>query len=356
MNTAVAIKTKPNPFEDFRVQVLPPDKAADLWRSLPAHIKPEVFDRNLVNALMANPDLMRFGPLLIFREVSKAAGLGLLLDPLLGEAYIVPAYNYKSKSVEPQLRVGYRGMCKLARQSGGVTGIYAHEVCKNDFVECDMGFPKVLHHRPELFGDRGNVIGYLAVITYSNGGFDFEPMSVEQARGIRDRSDAWKAFSEKKIKSTPWETDEAEMSKKTTLRRLMKRQDLSPEMRRAIEIEDEAEFPSMRHEPRPVTPKPPAPMNETEVEEVGPAEPVKAPTPNDTPAKAGAAPAATTPSPNDEPTAFITWIDTKLAGATANTLETIWNDEIAPRLDELPPLFQEDALGVYRKHEARVEP
>ena len=237
----VVVADRPSRLDEYRVQVLPPERARDLYSSLPSHIKPAVFERNLVNALMANPSLMEYDPRLIFREVSKAAGLGLLLDPLLGEGYIVTAYNYKTRKTEPQLRVGYKGMNKLARQAGNVAGIYAHEVHALDDVECDLGFPKVFHHRPKLFGDRGDIIGYVALITFKDGTFDFEPMSVDQCQGIRDRSDAWKAFKDGKIKSTPWSTDESEMSKKTVLRRLMKRQDQSPELANAIRIEDEAE-------------------------------------------------------------------------------------------------------------------
>ena len=229
----------------YRAEVLPPEKARELYAALPSHIKPAVFERNLMNALMANPSLMDFEPRLIYREVAKSAGLGLLLDPILGEAYIVTAYNYKTRKVEPQLRVGYKGMCKLARQTGEVGNIYSHEVHALDYVECDLGFPKVFHHKPKLFSDRGPIIGYVAIITFKDGTFDFEPMSLEQCLDIRDRSDAWKAFKDGKIKSTPWSTDENEMCKKTDLRRLLKRQAQSPELSEAIRIEDRAEFPDM---------------------------------------------------------------------------------------------------------------
>jgi phage RecT family recombinase len=234
------------PFEAYRQQVLPPDKASDLFRSLPMHIKPATFERNLLNAIMQNPDLMKFDPRLVFREVCKAAALGILLDPQLREGYIVPAYNYRSGKVEPQLRIGYVGLCKLARQAGGVTNIYAHEVYANDKIICQLGTDKKLVHEPDLFSDRGAVVGYYAVIKFADGNEDFEPMSVQQARDIRDRSDAWKAFQANKIKSTPWQTDEIEMSKKTVLRRLLKRQPQSPELAQAIDIEDKAEFPHMR--------------------------------------------------------------------------------------------------------------
>lgn len=261
MNTAVAPKDL-TPVERYRMQVLPPDRAADLYRGLPSHIKPAVFERNLVNALMQNPDLLDFHPSLVYREVSKAAGLGLLLDPQLGEAYIVVAWNGKTRRQEPQLRIGYKGMQKLARQTGDVTNIYAHEVCAADQFRCRLGTDKNLEHEPDVFGERGPVVGYYAVIKFRDGTNDFEPMTVTQTQAIRDRSDAWRAFKDGKIKSTPWSTDEDEMAKKTVLRRLLKRQPQSPELSEAIKIEDEAEFPTFRERSsvvRVTGPKPPAP-------------------------------------------------------------------------------------------------
>lgn len=266
---------KPTQLEVYRAELLPTAKADELYQALPSHIKPAVFERNLLNAMMANPDLMKFSAALVYREVAKAAGLGLLLDPLLGEGYLVPAYNYKTKAVEPQLRVGYKGMCKLARHTGEVGNIYAHEVHERDHVEADLGFPKVFHHRPKLFSDRGEIIGYVAIITFRDGTFDFEPMSVEQCHEIRDRSDAWKAFIENKIKSTPWKTDDSEMSKKTVLRRLLKRQPQSPELVAAIRIEDEADFPDMnRANVPPVGPRDAAPPRNVKTIEHQPADTV----------------------------------------------------------------------------------
>lgn len=211
---AVANIAKPSPVDAFVGEVLPPERRQSLFSGMPSHIKPAVFERNLVNAVMANTNLMKYDPRLVYREVSKAAGLGLLLDPQLGEAYIIEAYNYKTRSVEPLLRVGYRGLVKLARQSGEIEQVYAHEVYSLDHLECDLGVEKRLVHKPILFSDRGVIVGYYAVVKYKGGDYDFEPMSVDEVHAIRDRSDAWKAFKDGKIKSTPWSTDDAEMSKK----------------------------------------------------------------------------------------------------------------------------------------------
>jgi recombination protein RecT len=275
MNAPVRPQQRQITVDQYRQEILPPEKASDLWRSLPSHIKPAVFERNLTNALMQNPQLMQFDSRLVFREVSKSAALGLLLDPQLGEAYIVPAWNGRTKRVEPQLRIGYKGMCKLARQGGDVTNIYAHEVCAKDRIECHLGTDKRLVHEPNVFTDRGNVVGYYAVIKYADGSSDFEPMTVQQCRDIRDRSDAWKAFTSEKIKSTPWATDEGEMSKKTVLRRLLKRQPQSPELTEAISIEDTADFPEMRNAPRPTDDESPPPPSTVGAIEHKPAIPME---------------------------------------------------------------------------------
>lgn len=239
---AVATPRQLTPVESYAIQVIGDDsREAELWRALPAHIRPDRFKRNLVNLLMQRPEMLKYDPRFVYREVSKAAALGLLLDPQLGEAYVVPVWNVAAKRQEPQLRVGYRGLIKLARQSGEIKKIYAHEVCSNDHVECELGLDKRLVHRPDLYGDRGPVIGYYAVVHYSSGETDFEPMTIDQIHAIRNKSDAWQAFIAGKIKSTPWATDEGEMAKKTVMRRLLKRVPQSPELSDAMALENSAD-------------------------------------------------------------------------------------------------------------------
>ncbi|MDP9809402.1 phage RecT family recombinase [Rhizobium tibeticum] len=255
----VVTQAKPTKLDQFRMEVLPPERRQELVAGMPPHVRPERFERNLVNAMMQNPGLMDLDPRLIFREISKAAALGLYLDPQLGEAYLIESWNGKAKRKEPQLRIGYRGLIKLGRQSGEISMIYAHEVHRNDFFECSLGDHKSLVHKPDVFGDRGEIVGYYAVVKYQDGETDFEPVTVAQAHAIRDRSDGWKAFSEGKIKSTPWATDEVEMSKKTAIRRLTKRIPQSPELAEAINIEDAAEHSEMRNVTPQQPPKPPVP-------------------------------------------------------------------------------------------------
>jgi recombination protein RecT len=231
--------------EVFVGEVIPPDREQDVFQSLPAGVDPKRFKHSLTVAVMQNPNLMKVHPGLLFREVSKAASLGLSMDPQLGEAYLVIARNSKANRDEPQLRIGYKGLAKLARQSGEITLIYAHAVHERDITDghfrVALGAEPQLVHEPEIFTDRGAVCGYYAVVRYRDGDFDFEPMSVEEIHKIRDRTDAYRAFKAGRIKSTPWADWESEMARKTVIRRLLKRSPMSAEMQAAVKLIDEEE-------------------------------------------------------------------------------------------------------------------
>ena len=335
-----------SPVEAYVDQVLPSDRMEDIARSLPSHIKPALFQRNLLNVLMNNAGLMKHEPGYVFREVSKAAGLGLMLDPLLGEAYMIEAYDFRERKPLPQLRVGYRGLVKLARQSGLVSQIYAHEVCKNDVVRCRLGTDKELVHEPVLFGERGEVVGYYAVVMFKDGGFDFEPMSRDQTLAIRDRSDAWKAHKDGKIKSTPWATDEDEMSKKTVIRRLAKRLPQSAEMAEAFRIEDAAEgYVSAERPPQ--------------VKRVAPPPPMAKPTPPQIEAKAAPAAPRRAPAPPPSPaapkkTVIQTFTERAAAAQTSEELGAAWNEVVEPVFDDQANDVQDELLMLNRHRAAEL--
>lgn len=234
------------------VEAVLADRSGALERTLPSHIRPERFRRNLSTAIIQHPKLLGCEPGAVFNEVAKAAALGLLLDPQLGEAYLITGWS-KEGDV-PQLRIGYRGLMKLARQSGDVASVYAHEVCDLDNYHVELGTEKKLIHQPNFKADRGKPFAYYAVVKYKDGTTDFEPMTTREIHVIRDRSDGYRAFKAGKIKSTPWSTDEGEMAKKTVLRRLLKRVPQSPELADALAAEDR-DFVDVETPSRPSPPK-----------------------------------------------------------------------------------------------------
>jgi len=232
-----------SPVEHYTQQVIGDERhEADLLSALPDHVKPERFKRNMINLFMQKPEMLHYDPRAVFCEVSKAAALGLLLDPQLGEAYIVPVWNAKAGGKVPELRCGYRGIMKLARQSDEIANIYPGEVRQNDHFIAEEGTAKRLEHRPDYTKPRGKPVCYYAVVHYKDGTSDHEVMDMESLHDIRGRSDSWKAFTAGKIKSSPWDTDEGEMCKKTVLRRLLKRVPQSPELSEALGMENAADF------------------------------------------------------------------------------------------------------------------
>src|SRR5260364_328065 len=74
---------------------------------------------------------------------------------------------------------GYKGLIDLARRSGQIVSIAAHEVCEHDTFECIYGLNETLTHIPSM-AERGEVIAFYAVAKLKDGGHAFEVMSRRQ--------------------------------------------------------------------------------------------------------------------------------------------------------------------------------
>ena len=205
-------------------------------RALPAHVPFTWFLRVAQTAILNNPDLAKSDKASLLRELVAVAQLGLVLDPQLGEAWLIVDRNGKV-----QRRVGYQGLRKLALQSNQVTALNAQAVYENDHCEISLGdAPSVKHSLDIRARDRGPVIGCYAVGKVQG---TEEPvvewMSWAQIEEHRDRySDAGRGK-----KSGPWADPlgEIEMGRKTVFRRLCKWLPKSPLLMDALADEDRAE-------------------------------------------------------------------------------------------------------------------
>jgi phage recombination protein Bet len=57
----------------------------------------------------------------------------------------------------------------------------------------------------------------------------------------------------------------------------------------------------------------------------------------------------------DEPEEFLKWVEAKFTPITdAGMLEPTWNYQVEPHLTKFMPPDQEEAMGIYRRHEARL--
>lgn len=190
---------------------------------------------HLAIQLARRPELATCTPASFVGVFMESAKLGLELDSR-GLAYAVPFMNRKVNPPrrEAQFLVGYKGLIKLATNSGKVRNIYAHEVRANDEFDYGYGAAPFLHHKPLKNGDRGEVTHVYAVGRFSDGDYHFEVMTIDEVYAVRDQ------FSKAKD-SGPWVENPREMCLKTVCRRLCKFLPASPELAQAVALDEAAE-------------------------------------------------------------------------------------------------------------------
>ena len=257
--TPAEVKSFPAMLEKFK---------AEIARALPKHINPDRMARIALTAFRMNPKLGECDPRSIFAAVIQSSQLGLEVG-LMGEAHLVPFGN------QCQLIPGYTGLMKLARQSGLVQDIYAHEVRENDKFTLKLGLERDLIHEP-LTGpggfpaseeERGEIVGFYAVAVFKDGSRTFVAMSRKEVERIRDNSRGYQSAKRFK-KESVWDTDFAAMGMKTVIRRLCKFLPKSPELATALALEDASEKGSQHLDLKDVIDGNPVVLVDDETEEV----------------------------------------------------------------------------------------
>lgn len=199
---------------------------------LPKHIDFNRFARITLNAVANTPKLLDCDRGSFFNAILRSAQVGLEPDGLMGQAYLIPY----GKQV--QFQIGYRGYISLARQSGEISFITAEAVHEND--DFDFNIFSTPKFSPLLKGDRGELIGFVAVARFKDETFQHVFMTCEEVNAIREKSQAWKQALKdavkdkdgnivkfvnkwkKEIDSVPWFHHYKEMGKKTVIKRLAK--------------------------------------------------------------------------------------------------------------------------------------
>jgi recombination protein RecT len=204
---------------------------------LPQAMTVDKFQGIVVAAVADNMDLLDCDRGSLLKACLSAAELGLSLNKNMGEADILKVWDGRLKKNVAQFRPRYKGLMKLAMQSGEVLKIESRLVHENDLFEVVEGLDSSIVHKHGL-SNRGAMVGAYCVWKLKNGETQFEVMSKEQILAIRDRS------SSKTKDGTivgPWKTDEAEMWRKTVVRRASKYMPLSTEAQRAVMVDNQAE-------------------------------------------------------------------------------------------------------------------
>lgn len=199
----------------------------EIARALPRHLNPDRMARIATTTLRQTPLLARCTPESFLGALMSAAQLGLEPGPL-GEAYLVPFRDGKSGNYIVQFIPGYKGLIKLAWQSGQLADIWAEVVYSNDEFDYTLGLNRNLVHKPAKSA-RGEAIYVYAVAKLKDGGSPFVVLSLEEVESIRSRSKA--------SKNGPWVTDWAAMARKTAVKQLSKWLPMSSEFASAVALD-----------------------------------------------------------------------------------------------------------------------
>jgi recombination protein RecT len=216
-------------------------KRGEIAKMLPKHLNAERLLKVAQIAATTTPALAKCDVASLVGAIGQCAQMGLEPNTVLGHAYLVP-FNTKRKDPATgaerwvnsvQVIIGYKGLIDLARRSGQIVSIAAHEVCEQDTFDLVYGLDEKLEHRPAM-GERGEVIGFYAVAKLKDGGHCFEFMSRLQVEQIM-------AGTQSKGKYGPWKDNFTEMGRKTVIRRLAKYLPLSIEFQTAAALDGMAE-------------------------------------------------------------------------------------------------------------------
>jgi recombination protein RecT len=204
---------------------------SQIARALPKHMDADRMIRIAWSTIKGNSKLLKCSPISVLNGVMEAAALGLEIDGVLGQAYLVP---YALKGVlHAQFQLGYKGMIVLAHRSGVVRGCAAEVVYERDQFDYCEGTESYLRHKRAL-RDRGEPVCVWAACV--SGG---EPVfrildwdDIQRAKACSKGADS---------PDSPWQKHPASMWEKTGLRSLLKRQPFSSEVMRPIVVDEQRE-------------------------------------------------------------------------------------------------------------------
>ncbi len=171
-----------------------------------------------LTAIACKPILLKCDPISVAICVKESAGLGLQLDGVLGQAYLIP-YKQKDGSYKCQMQVGYKGYITMASRNANLTYVMADVVYDCDKFDFAQGTRAYLKHRPaDVRPHDAHMTHAYALIRFKSGQCDFRVMTAQEVTLIKNKSQAVRYEK----KDSPWFTNEDEMWKKTAIRRLLK--------------------------------------------------------------------------------------------------------------------------------------
>ncbi len=205
----------------------------ELIKALPSHMAKQAQSHiarmiRVATTLVRNSEsLQKCDPISIIGCVIQGAQLGLEVDGVLGNAYMVPYSNIAT------FQVGYKGLINLAHRSPRVAWVDAKFVYAGDFFEYEYGTDPFIKHKPKGEWRFEKITHAYSVIKRSDGSSTFEVWPLERVMAHKEK------FSKSyKKKDSPWNKSPEAMILKTVLRQGLKYAPANTDLQYAIGMDE----------------------------------------------------------------------------------------------------------------------
>jgi len=217
--------------------LLSPDVQKTLKDGMQKHMTPDRMCRLVLTAVQKSPKLVECfatpqGKRSVGLCMLTAAQIGLELDGR--NAHLVPFKN-KGGYMEAVFIPDFKGLINLAYNHPRVKDINVEVVYTNDVFVYRKGLNPVIEHTPTIDGEPGELRAVYAIATIDGTGKTFVVMSAREVDAVRRSSRGADQ------PDSPWNKWEASMWRKTACKQLCKIIPQSPELQRALAVEDEFE-------------------------------------------------------------------------------------------------------------------
>jgi recombination protein RecT len=208
-------------------------------RAMPRGAEAVQLIRDVMTCISQNPKLAEADPMTVLGAAMTCAQLGLRPGVgALGQAWILPFYDSKSRGQKAQLIIGYKGYVELGQRSDRIGSLHSRIVYANDDFRLIYGLEKdEFEHVPYFnrgIDTPGDVRLFYAVGRLANGGTAMaDPMTLAEMQAHRDKF-AMARNREQQIVG-PWRDHFDAMGRKTMLLRLMSLMPKSTELARAMD-------------------------------------------------------------------------------------------------------------------------
>jgi recombination protein RecT len=209
--------------------------ATQFEHALPNKIGVERMMRIVMTAILNNPKLAQCEPQSFFGALLQALQLGLEVNTPLGQAWLIPRWDGKSKRYKCHFQMGYQGLMELCYRFGKYRRITAEIVYEGDIFEYEYGTASFIRHIPKYKSEKP--IYVWALYEMDNGGGSFVVWSWDRVIKHAERYSESYDDEKKKWNFSAWSSDDESresMAKKTLVDKVLTYAPKSVELRDAL--------------------------------------------------------------------------------------------------------------------------